>query len=69
MMIWATLLFGFLAIIAVGGVVLEEVRSRITAPAMPGPLSGITPGDAGALVLFFAPVLITFHDAIHFVLT
>lgn len=69
MMNWATLLFGFIAVAALVGVTLDEVRARIRNDGTPSPLSGMTKGDAVLTFLFFAPILIAFARAIQFVLT
>lgn len=66
---WATLLFGFLAVVALVGLAFDEVRARITRPGAPSPLSGMTAGDAAMAVLFFAPILLAFYGTIQYVLT
>lgn len=69
MMNWATLLLGFIAVVALVGVAFDEVRARIRNDGTPSPLSGMTKGDAVMTVLFFAPILIGFASAIQYVLT
>lgn len=41
MLHWIALLFGILTVVAICGVVIDEVRSRISDPAGPSPLKGI----------------------------
>lgn len=68
-MIWATILFGALAAVAVAGLVFEEVRARLTRPAGQSPLAGMKLGDAALIVVYFGTIFMTLFGAIRFVLT
>lgn len=68
-MIWATILFGALAAVAVAGLAYDEVRARLTRPAGQSPLAGMKLGDMFLIALYFVPIFIASYGAIRFVLT
>lgn len=68
-MIWATILFGALAAVAVAGLAYDEVRARLTRPAGQSPLAGMKLGDMLLIALYFVPIFMAFYGAIRFVLT
>lgn len=54
---WAVVFMAAMAVIAIVGVAVDEVRARVTQPKAPSPLSGIGVGDGLLAVGFFGPVL------------
>ena len=62
---WASLIFGAVAIIAIVGVAVEQIK----APAGEGPLVGMSWGDGLIALVFFAPILVAFAQSLQYVLT
>lgn len=69
MIIWATLLFGLLTVATIFFMVADEVRVRLTRPGRPGPLAGISKGDAVVIALYVLPIILATYGAIRTVLT
>lgn len=69
MIIWATLLFGLLTVATIFFMVADEVRVRLTRPGQPGPLTGISKGDAIVIALYVLPIMLATFRAIRIVLT
>lgn len=65
----ASLLFGGIMVAGIVGIAVEAVQARFRRPAAPGPLSGLTLGDALVIAGYVVPILLGFAATLHSVLT